>query len=132
LWKSAGVGVLAASQEFGNAFLTTSLSASENDTQVQFLAVVYDGQRNTSTIEIRVFMVNPKSRGFITISSSDPKSSPIINPNYLSHEADRQNLIEGIQSALALVNKPTFRKINMKVIDLNVKKCQNFELWSVP
>lgn len=40
-------------------------------------------------------LLHPKSRGNVTLSSSNPLSSPIIQPNFLNHKDDLDQLIKG-------------------------------------
>ncbi|XP_040570452.1 glucose dehydrogenase [FAD, quinone] isoform X2 [Lepeophtheirus salmonis] len=53
-----------------------------------------------SSISVLPALLRPKSRGTIRLSSSDPLVSPIINPNYLSHPQDIQDLIKIIDWVL--------------------------------
>ncbi len=39
----------------------------------------------------------PRSRGQIRIANTDPLAAPIIEPNYLSHDDDVQDLLEGVK-----------------------------------
>ena len=45
-------------------------------------------------------LMRPKSRGRISLKSSDPKDYPLIQPNYLKHPDDIKILIEGTYSTL--------------------------------
>ena len=50
-------------------------------------------------ITITVSLVFPKSRGEITLRSSDPLAAPIIRANYLQHEDDVKALVQGVKMA---------------------------------
>lgn len=54
-------------------------------------AFVPDGQPGVSC---GGYVMRPQSRGSIEIQSADPKTPALIDPNYLSHESDRQIGIE--------------------------------------
>jgi len=45
-----------------------------------------------------VTLVRPKSRGRVSLRSSDPFTAPIIDPQYLSHPDDIKVFREGIQN----------------------------------
>jgi choline dehydrogenase len=44
-------------------------------------------------------LIRPESHGAITLRSADPFATPIIQPNYLSSDADLKVLVEGIKLA---------------------------------
>ena len=45
-------------------------------------------------------LIHPKSRGSITLRSTDPFDHPVIDPNYLSHPDDVTTLIRGVLSCI--------------------------------
>ena len=47
-----------------------------------------------------VMLMNPQSRGTVTLSSKDPAAMPIIDVNFLSHPYDCQTLVNGVKEAL--------------------------------
>jgi len=49
-------------------------------------------------------LMNPKARGEVKIQSSNPLDLPHINPNFLSHEDDIRNLLEGVKLARKVIN----------------------------
>lgn len=48
---------------------------------------------------INFYQLRPESRGTITLASSDPGKAPLMDPNYLSAEADRQCMRDGVRLA---------------------------------
>jgi choline dehydrogenase len=52
--------------------------------------------------------LRPSSRGSVHISSSDVDAQPIINPNYLSTEPDRQIALESVALTRKILNQPAF------------------------
>ncbi|XP_042857444.1 oxygen-dependent choline dehydrogenase-like [Penaeus japonicus] len=60
---------------------------------------------------IRPILVRPKSRGSVTLLSSDPRRPPAIDPNYLSHPDDVATLVNGIKFSLALGNTSDFARL---------------------
>ena len=43
--------------------------------------------------------MNPKSRGQVTIESSNPKDRPLVNPNFLSNEDDLKLILSAVKFA---------------------------------
>lgn len=53
-------------------------------------------------------LLHPKSRGTISLRSKDPKTYPIIQPNFLSEEEDMKQLVKGGQIALNILQQSAF------------------------
>jgi choline dehydrogenase-like flavoprotein len=56
--------------------------------------------------------LQPQSRGSIRLRSADPADKPVIQPNYLSADADRQVAADSIRVARAIVAQPALRPFN--------------------
>jgi len=54
--------------------------------------------------------LRPQSRGSSHISSADTLEHPVINPNYLSTEADKKVAIRAIRLARKIIEQPVMRK----------------------
>lgn len=50
----------------------------------------------------------PESRGCLTLRSPDPNDDPLIQPNFLSEEADLRVLLEGAKIAMELIQQSVF------------------------
>ena len=50
----------------------------------------------------------PESRGYLQLRSADPLEPPLIQPNYLTSEADQQVLVEGVKIARRLAQTEAF------------------------
>ncbi|MDE0111195.1 MAG: GMC family oxidoreductase N-terminal domain-containing protein [Albidovulum sp.] len=61
-----------------------------------------------------VWQCHPKSRGKISIQSSDPFVQPRIEPNYLTDMRDREILVEGLKMLREIHNRPAFSSIASK------------------
>ncbi len=59
-------------------------------------------------------LLNPQSRGTVTLQSTNPADPPAIQANYLQHETDLQVLIEGIKIARQLARSNAFDEIKGK------------------
>ena len=70
----------------------------------------------------------PESRGFIRIQSLNVHEAPIIQPNYLDAEIDRQVLVAAIKH-LARVFRSDAMKPIIERITLPVEECRTDEEW---
>lgn len=55
-------------------------------------------------------VMNPQSRGCVTLASADPCQAPLINPAFLSHSFDRRVMIEAMREMLRFFQAPVFRE----------------------
>ncbi|ACC80673.1 GMC family oxidoreductase [Nostoc punctiforme] len=72
------------------------------DLQLGFVHVPFDiiiGQNYPNAISILPGVVRPTSRGWIRLASSNPLDKPLVNPNYLSTQADLERLIQSVEIA---------------------------------
>ena len=67
-------------------------------------------------------LLRPRSRGEVTLNSSDPFEDPNIDPKFLSHPDDMQDMIAGYKQMMAILNKESFSKYTsahtMRPIDI--------------
>ena len=54
--------------------------------------------------------LQPTSRGFVRLRSTDPADKPVIKPNYLSTDEDRRVAIDSIRVARKIVAQPALAK----------------------
>jgi len=67
-------------------------------------------------------LLRPRSRGEVTLNSSDPFEDPNIDPKFLSHPDDMQDMIAGYKQMMRILNKESFSKYTsahtMRPIDI--------------
>ena len=82
------------------------------DTDVYDLATfpTYDG------FSIFPTLLYPKSRGFVGLRSSDPLADPVIQPNFLSHKDDIDQLVRGTKIALEVMNQSDMKPMIKEII----------------
>jgi choline dehydrogenase-like flavoprotein len=67
----------------------------------------WDDLYGKEPLSMGVMLMNPQSRGSVTLASKDPSADPVIDVNFLSHPYDRQTLINGVREALAFMRSPS-------------------------
>jgi len=55
--------------------------------------------------------LRPESRGAVRLRSSDPRSPPAVDPNYLSSAADLRVLLSALKRGRDIINAPPLRDI---------------------
>ncbi len=108
-----------------NAFIKSSHGLDRPDVQFQFTpthagndytASMYDlnSLPRTDGYTILPTQVRPESRGEVGISSKDPFSVPVINPNYLSAEKDRVTMVKAGRKAFEVLESNAFSSLRIK------------------
>ncbi|GAB4130627.1 MAG: choline dehydrogenase [Raineya sp.] len=113
-------GIATSSPLEANAFLRVNNESDRPDMQFHFVPAHLGGydkdlyDLNTYTrsngYSILATLLQPKSRGYVSISSKNPKDAPIIQPNYLQKNEDKNTLIRGLQKAHEVMQGKSFDK----------------------
>ncbi|EPE36530.1 FAD/NAD(P)-binding protein [Glarea lozoyensis ATCC 20868] len=53
-------------------------------------------------------IMNPQSRGTVTLESADPLAAPLIDPKFLTHPYDQRVMIEGIREVMRILSAPVY------------------------
>ncbi|MEH2106115.1 GMC family oxidoreductase [Nostoc sp.] len=84
------------------------------DLQFLFSPVLWgssDSAPDVSGSTLICCLINPQSRGSVTLRSVNPTDSPTIRVNYLQQEADLQVLVEGIKIARQIAHSSGFGEV---------------------
>ncbi|KAI0333342.1 GMC oxidoreductase [Cubamyces sp. BRFM 1775] len=111
-----------------NTFLMSPLG------QVEILFALTGGQVDgENTVAIQAALQHPFSQGRIYITSSDPFTLPVIDPQYLSHTADLTILREGLKLARKIGNTaPLSNYLDSEVTPGSaVQSDEDWEQWLV-
>ncbi|MDS4043001.1 MAG: choline dehydrogenase [Candidatus Competibacter sp.] len=57
---------------------------------------------------LHVCDLRPKSRGYLTLKSADPRDPPLIQPDYLSHPDDLETLLAGVKTCRKILAARAF------------------------
>ncbi|KAJ8320052.1 hypothetical protein KUTeg_001639 [Tegillarca granosa] len=67
-------------------------------------------------VTVLIILLHPKSKGTVTLKSSDPDVLPEIDPKYLSIPEDKEILIQGVRRLQQLINTEAFRNVNATIV----------------
>ena len=114
-------GPLSLSVNQSGGFIRTRDGLSKPNIQLYFSPVSYTLESRDrrammspdpfSAMLLGVSNCNTNSRGQLRIKNSDPTSHPIIEPNYLSHEDDVKDLLEGVKVLRKLAKTDSFKPV---------------------
>lgn len=98
-----GSGAMTMAASLGAGFLKTEPGLATPDIQFHiqpFSATTpAEGPHKFSAFTASVLQLRPESTGQIELLSAEPTAHPLISPNYLATNLDRQTIVKGIQIA---------------------------------
>lgn len=65
---------------------------------------------DSAFLTLVAFLMNPQSRGEVTLRSTDPHDAPAINPKYMEHAFDRKAMLETIREVVTFVRESDLKK----------------------
>jgi choline dehydrogenase len=109
-----------------NAFVKSEPSLTRPDVQFHFVPLGLADDYSTDIYDLRTFpthdgyailsiLIRPKSRGYVTLRSKDPREAPVINPKLLSEPEDMEILLWALKKALDIAEAPAFKAIGRGV-----------------
>ena len=123
----AKVGLFTSTVAEAGGFIKTNDEKDIPDIQLHFAPAMVIDHGRTSVwghgLSCHVCLLRPKSRGEVTLKSSDPFEDPLIDPKFLSHPDDVTDLVEGYKKMMTILNKSPVSKYTsshvQRPIDLN-------------
>ncbi len=55
-------------------------------------------------------LLQPKSRGYVTLRSSNPKAAPVIQPNFLTEKEDLDQLVHGVKLVMKILEQTALQR----------------------
>ena len=114
-------GPLTVSAGYGGGFFRSGLTGDRPDIQAHYIIFstnkMGDALHDFSGFTISSCQLRPESRGTIAIQSSDPLQPPLIDPRYLSAEADRIANVEGIKLLRKIMRAPALSHLVAEEIE---------------
>ncbi|MET3916965.1 choline dehydrogenase [Variovorax sp. OAS795] len=100
-------GMLATNAAEGGGLFRTRPELDRPDVQVTLLAGLKDTARaipREHGIMLLVTLLRPRSRGSVTLASSNPADRPLIHPAFLEHGEDVQTLVAGVRETRRILS----------------------------
>ncbi|MFM9883562.1 MAG: GMC family oxidoreductase [Burkholderiales bacterium] len=106
-------GPLTISAGYAGAFIRTQAAMTRPDLQLYFLNFSTDKMGTVlhpfPGFTASVSNLRPESRGHVRIRSADPREAPAIQYNYLSTEADRRGMVDGLKTVRRMMQTRAMR-----------------------
>jgi choline dehydrogenase len=107
-------GLLAIGAGYAGGFFRTSPLAATPDIQVHF--IIFSADTAGAALHpfpgfiASVCQLRPQSRGFVHVTSADPRQPPAIQPRYLTSPLDRDTVIAGMKLLRTIMRQPAMRR----------------------
>ncbi len=115
-----GKGPLTTNAAEAGGFIKSSPEVERPDLQLHFcVSNVDDHARKMHFlpgIALHVCVLRPQSRGELKLASNNPLNAPIIDPNYLKSDYDKQTLLKGARIVHKILSAPAFKRYDGKMI----------------
>ncbi|KAK9299422.1 hypothetical protein QLX08_007582 [Tetragonisca angustula] len=98
----------------------------------EFYKEVFTGYEGYDAFTIVPVLLQPKSRGTVTLRSCDPLDRPIFEINYYDHEDDLATMVRGIKKAIKVASTKAFKRFNATLLPVAFPGCKHIPFDSNP
>ena len=117
-WRNYRTGMLTTNFAEAGGFIKSQASEPIADLQLHFVIGKLINHGRTSTFghgfSCHLCLLRPRSRGSIRLANKDPRSAPLIDPNYLSDPDDMERLVRGFKLMRKLLAQPALASLEGK------------------
>jgi choline dehydrogenase-like flavoprotein len=111
-YRRSGTGIFATTGEAGG-FAKLTPESRRPETQFHFLSGILRNHGRKLDwgygMTLHCCQLRPKSRGYIGLKSNDPYAAPLIQPNYLSHSDDVEELLAAYKLGRRIMNSDVMK-----------------------
>jgi len=82
-------------------------------------------------ITLNSYTVRPKSRGTVKLQSNKVEDAPLVDPNFMAEEYDRQVSAEGVRACCEIFAQPSLQKYIKRMVNperqlTSLKECEDY------
>ncbi|HRL98797.1 MAG TPA: choline dehydrogenase [Acidovorax sp.] len=117
-WRRHRTGMLTTNFAEAGGFIKSDPSEPVPDLQLHFvIGKLVDHGRKTVLghgYSGHVCILQPKSRGAVTLASSDPMALPLVDPNFLGEPDDMQRMVRGFKRLREIFEQPALAQFGAR------------------
>lgn len=91
----------------------------------EFDKEVYGDYKGLDSFMIVPVLLQPKSRGRLTLRSNDPWDPPIVDTNYYGHADDLNTMVQAIKIAIEVASTKAFKRFNTTLLPVPFPGCKH-------
>jgi choline dehydrogenase len=91
---------------------------------------VYEPLADQNAFMIVPIIMHPKSRGNLTLSSSNATDKPVLYHNYLTEQEDLDIIVKGINRSIELIKTEAFQRHGAELFSVPLPPCKDHEFAS--
>jgi choline dehydrogenase-like flavoprotein len=117
-WRRHRTGMLTTNFAEAGGFIKSHPAEAAPDLQLHFvIGKLVDHGRKTVLghgYSAHVCLLQPKSRGAVTLASRDPMALPLVDPNFLADADDLQRMVRGFKRLRDILSQPALARFGAK------------------
>lgn len=117
-WRRQRTGLLTTNFAEAGGFIKSTPGEPVPDLQLHFvIGKLVDHGRKTvfgHGYSGHVCLLQPKSRGSVTLASSDPMALPLVDPNFLADEDDMRRMVQGFKRLREILAQPALAQFGAR------------------
>lgn len=117
-WRAHRTGMLTSNFAEAGGFIKSHADEPRPDLQLHFVVgKLLDHGRKASWghgYSCHVCLLQPKSRGRVTLASADPMAAPLVDPAFLSDPDDLQRLVRGVRRMREILAQPALARLGAR------------------
>ncbi len=134
-WRKERSGLLTTNFAEAGGFIKSQPSEAQPDLQLHFVIgkLVDHGRKPTfgHGYSCHVCLLQPKSRGSVTLGNSDPMAAPLIDPNFLAHSDDMARMVRGFKLMRSILQAPALASLGGRELDTTASATTDAQIEAV-
>jgi choline dehydrogenase-like flavoprotein len=131
-WRRHRTGMLTTNFAEAGGFIRSDPALARPDLQFHFVVgkLVDHGRKTVfgHGYSCHVCVLQPKSRGSVTLASADPLAAPLIDPNFLGEREDLERLVRGFKAMRHLLAQPALARHGARELQASARARSDAEI----
>ena len=122
-WRRSRTGMLTTNFAEAGGFIKSDPAEAAPDLQLHFvIGKLVDHGRKTVLghgYSAHVCLLQPRSRGSVSLATRDPMALPLVDPRFLAHADDMQRMVRGFQRLREILSQPALARFGARELPVS-------------